>query len=55
LHAQNDLISWLLDFAEDEDRSVEALVRRILTLNLAAHNTWMVFLSRCHPPPNLTI
>ncbi|KAJ7907991.1 cytochrome P450 [Mycena leptocephala] len=37
----NDLISWLLDFAEDEDRSVEALVRRILTLNLAAHNTWM--------------
>ncbi|KAF7332873.1 hypothetical protein MVEN_02392400 [Mycena venus] len=37
----NDLISWLLDFAEEEERTAEALVRRILTLNLAAHNTWM--------------
>ncbi|KAF8183275.1 cytochrome P450 [Mycena galopus ATCC 62051] len=37
----NDLVSWLLDFAEGDDRTPEALVRRILTLNLAAHNTWM--------------
>ncbi|KAF8154349.1 cytochrome P450 [Mycena galopus ATCC 62051] len=37
----NDLVSWLLDFAEGDNRTPEALVRRILTLNLAAHNTWM--------------
>ncbi|KAJ7893708.1 cytochrome P450 [Mycena olivaceomarginata] len=51
----NDLVSWLLDFAEGYDRTVEALVRRILTLNLAANSTWMVFLPYSPTPKHLKI
>lgn len=55
MYAKNDLVSWLLDFAEGDDRTVEALVRRILTLNLAANSTWMVFLPYSPTPKHLKI
>lgn len=36
---QNDLISWLLDVAEGEERTVPALVQRILVINFGAVHT----------------
>ncbi|KAJ6624416.1 cytochrome P450 [Mycena sp. CBHHK59/15] len=40
----NDLISWLLEIAEDEERTVPALVQRILVTNMAAiHTSSMAF------------
>ncbi|KAF7325009.1 Cytochrome P450 [Mycena kentingensis (nom. inval.)] len=35
----NDLISWLLDVAEGEERTVPFLVQRVLNINLAAIHT----------------
>ncbi|KAJ7086865.1 cytochrome P450 [Mycena belliarum] len=35
----NDLISWLLDIATDEERTAAALERRILVINMAAIHT----------------
>ncbi|THH09628.1 hypothetical protein EW145_g1863 [Phellinidium pouzarii] len=35
----NDFLSWLMDEAEGEQRTVEALTQRILTLNFAAIHT----------------
>ncbi|KAH8113856.1 cytochrome P450 [Phellopilus nigrolimitatus] len=35
----NDMLSWLMDEAEGEQRTVEALTQRILTLNFAAVHT----------------
>ncbi|KAJ6510168.1 cytochrome P450 [Mycena vitilis] len=35
----NDLISWLLDMAEGEERTVPALVQRILVINFGAVHT----------------
>ncbi|KAJ7688404.1 cytochrome P450 [Mycena rosella] len=35
----NDLISWLLDVAEGEERTVSALVQRILVINFGAVHT----------------
>ncbi|KAJ7781594.1 cytochrome P450 [Mycena metata] len=35
----NDLISWLLDIAEGEERTVPALVQRILVINFGAVHT----------------
>ncbi|KAJ7767232.1 cytochrome P450 [Mycena metata] len=40
----NDLISWLLDTAEGEERTVPALVLRVLAINFAAiHTSSMAF------------
>ncbi|KAI0795967.1 cytochrome P450 [Abortiporus biennis] len=41
----NDLLMWLMDEVDEENRTVPALVRRILTLNFAAvHTTTMSFM-----------
>ncbi|KAJ6527089.1 cytochrome P450 [Mycena capillaripes] len=40
----NDLISWLLDFAEGEERTVPALLVRVMSVNMAAiHTSSMTF------------
>ena len=36
---QNDMLSWLMDEAEGEQRTVYALTQRLLTLNFAAIHT----------------
>jgi hypothetical protein len=37
--AQNDLISWLLEIAEGEERTPLALTLRVLSTNMAAIHT----------------
>lgn len=37
--AQNDMLQWLIDAAEGEERTVRALVLRMLTVNMAAIHT----------------
>lgn len=39
LSLKNDLLSWLMDEAEGEERTVKALTVRILTVNFAAIHT----------------
>jgi hypothetical protein len=39
LLAQNDLISWLLEIAEGEERTPLALTLRVLSTNMAAIHT----------------
>ena len=50
---QNDMLSWLLEIAEGEQRTSYALTQRLLTLNFAAiHTSSMV---RKIPSMNRTI
>lgn len=37
--SQNDMLQWLMDIAEGEEREIRALVMRILTINFAAIHT----------------
>lgn len=52
---QNDLISWLLEDAEGEERTVPALVLRVLSTNFAAiHTSSMVCSFRSRSTIQLT-
>ncbi|KAJ7439781.1 cytochrome P450 [Mycena latifolia] len=44
-YTQNDLISWLLQLAEGEERTVPALALRVLAVNMAAIHTSSMALS----------